>query len=141
MGTRDAFWFRNDEGHPHTGGGLFLPSRDVARFGLLYLRHGRWVDEQLVPRDWVEESFKEHVDLRYMGRPYITGYGYLWWIMRPDPDGEENLPIYAARGFMGQYIFIIPEHQMVVVSTGRNMDSRSGDAVRFLYSHILKAAH
>jgi CubicO group peptidase (beta-lactamase class C family) len=113
----------------------------VAKFGLLYLRQGRWGDEQLVPREWVEESFQEHVDLLYMSRPFITGYGYLWWIMRPDPEGEEGTPIYAARGFMGQYIFIIPEHQMVVVSTGRNMDSKSGDAVRFLYSHILKAVH
>ncbi len=141
LGITEAQWFRNDEMHPHTGGGLFLRARDVAKFGLLYLRQGRWQDEQVVPRGWVEESFREQVDLRYMGRPFITGYGYLWWIMRPDPDGEENAPIYSARGFMGQYIFIIPEHRMVVVSTGRNMDSKSGDAVRFLYSHILKAAH
>jgi CubicO group peptidase (beta-lactamase class C family) len=127
--------------HPHTGGGLFLRSRDVAKFGLLYLRQGRWANEQLVSKVWVEESFEEHVDLRYLGRPYITGYGYLWRIMRPDPDGEQGIPIYMARGAMGQYIFIIPEHQMVVVSTGRNRDSKSGDAVRFLYSHILEAVH
>jgi CubicO group peptidase (beta-lactamase class C family) len=141
LGITEVEWYRNDDMHPHTGGGLSLRSRDMAKFGLLYLRQGRWENEQLVPRDWVEESLKEQVDLRYLGRPYITGYGYLWWIMRPDPDGEEGLPIYAARGFMGQYIFIIPEHRMVVVSTGRNMDSKAGDAVRFLYSHILRATH
>lgn len=141
MGITNTFWYRNDEMHPHTGGGLFLRSRDVARFGLLYLRQGRWENDQLVPKDWVGESFEEQVDLRYLGRPYITGYGYLWWIMRPDPDGDGSIPVYAARGFMGQYIFIIPEHQMVVVATGRNMDSKAGDAVRFLYSHILKAVH
>lgn len=141
MGITDVLWFRNDEMHPHTGGGLFARARDMAKFGLLYLGKGRWEDEQMVPEEWVEESFQEHVDLRYLGRPFITGYGYLWWIMRPDPDGEGRIPIYAARGFMGQYIFIVPEHRMVVVSTGRNMDERSGDAVRFLYSHILKAAH
>jgi CubicO group peptidase (beta-lactamase class C family) len=141
MGITEVLWFRNDELHPHTGGGLFARARDMAKFGLLFLRKGRWGDEQLVQEEWVAESFREHVDLRYLGRPLITGYGYLWWIMRPDPDGEGSLPIYAARGFMGQYIFIVPEHQMVVVSTGRNMDEKSGDAVRFLYSHILKAAH
>ena len=141
LGITGRYWAKNQEMHPHTGGGLFLRPRDVARFGLLYLRLGRWQDEQLVPEDWVEESFSEQVDLLYMGRPFITGYGYLWWIMRPDPNGEEGTPIYAARGFMGQYIFIIPEHRMVVVSTGRNMDSKAGDAVRFLYSNILKAAH
>ena len=137
----DTDWFRNDEMHPHTGGGLALRSRDMAKFGLLYLRQGRWEDDQVVPRNWVEESFEEHVDLRYLGRPDITGYGYLWWIMRPDPDGDGGTPIYAARGFMGQYIFVIPEHRMVVVSTGRNMDSKAGDAPRFLYSHILKSVH
>lgn len=141
LGITNSSWFRNDEEHPHTGGGLFLRSRDVARFGLLYLRQGRWQGEQVVPQDWVRESFAEHVDLRYMGRPFVTGYGYLWWIMRPDPDGDGGIPIYSARGFMGQYIFVIPEHRMVVVSTGRNMDAKAGDAVRLLYSHILKAAH
>jgi CubicO group peptidase (beta-lactamase class C family) len=141
LGITNTHWFRNDEMHPHTGGGLSLRSRDVAKFGLLYLRQGRWEGEQLVQKAWVEESFEEQVDLRHMGRPDITGYGYLWWIMRPDPDGEGRTPIYAAMGFMGQYIFVIPEHRMVVVSTGRNMDSQSRDAIRFLYSHILKAVH
>jgi CubicO group peptidase (beta-lactamase class C family) len=141
LGITGRYWARNEEMHPHTGGGLFLRSRDVARFGLLYLRQGRWADEQLVPREWVEESFREHVDIRHLDRQHTTGYGYLWWIMSPDPDGDQSTPIYAARGFMGQYIFIIPEHRMVVVSTGRNMDSKSGDAVRFLYTHILRAAH
>jgi CubicO group peptidase (beta-lactamase class C family) len=141
LGITETEWYRNDEMHPHTGGGLSLRSRDMAKFGLLYLRQGRWGDQQLVPEDWVEESFEEHVDLRHLGRPDITGYGYLWWIMRPDPDGAGSTPIYAARGFMGQYVFIVPEHRMVVVSTGRNMDSKAGDAPRFLYSHILKAVH
>jgi CubicO group peptidase (beta-lactamase class C family) len=127
--------------YPHTGGGLFLRSRDVARFGLLYLREGRWEDEQLVPKDWVRESFTEHVDLRYQGDPYVTGYGYLWRILEPDPDGDGETPIYMARGAMGQFIFIVPEHRMVVVSTGRTTDSKDGNALGFLYSHILKAAH
>jgi CubicO group peptidase (beta-lactamase class C family) len=141
LGINGIYWARNEDMHPHTGGGLFLRSRDVANFGLLCLCQGRWQDEQLVPKDWVEESFEEHVDLRYRGDLYTTGYGYLWWILRPDPDGDNSTPVYMARGAMGQYIFILPEHRMVVVSTGRIKDSKSGDTVRFLYSHILKAAH
>ena len=131
------FWFKNQEGHPHTGGGLHLRPRDTAKFGLLYLQGGRWQGEQVVPEDWVRESFRKHVDLGTKPTGTI-GYGYWWWILAPDPEGEGKENIYAAMGFRAQYIFVIPEHDMVVVVNG---DTRSGTDQRkpiaFLYSHIL----
>ena len=139
LGIEKKFWVRNQEGHPHTGGGLALMSRDVARFGLLYLNKGKWEGEQVVPEDWIRESFKMHVDFGNQGQDVI-GYGYLWWIQRPDPQGDGQQNIYAARGAKGQYIFIVSEHDMVVVV---NADTRSREQqrniVEFLYSHILPA--
>jgi CubicO group peptidase (beta-lactamase class C family) len=136
LGVRRSRWFRNQEGHPHTGGGLDLLPRDMAKFGLLYLRHGRWKDRQIVPEDWVIESTRQRVSLTGRGR--VVGYGYLWWILAPDPDGLGKESIYAAMGFRAQYIFVIPEHDMVVVVTGgttSGVDQRK--PIEFLYSHIL----
>ena len=133
------FWFKNQEGHPHTGGGLHLRPRDTAKFGLLYLQGGRWQGEQVVPEDWVRESFRQRVDLGKK-RTGTIGYGYLWWILAPDPEGKGEQNIFAAMGFRAQYIFVIPEHEMVVVVNG---DTRSGSdqnkPIEFLYSHILPA--
>jgi CubicO group peptidase (beta-lactamase class C family) len=133
------YWFRNQEAHPHTGGGLNLKSRDTAKFGLLYLQKGRWGKEQIVPEDWITESFIKRVDFGSTGGRTI-GYGYLWWILSPDPDGNGKDYIYAAMGFKAQYIFIIPEHDMVVVVNG---DTRSRvdqrNPIEFLYTHILKS--
>ncbi len=139
LGIEKTFWYKNEEGHPHTGGGLCLTARDAAKFGLLYLQNGRWGDEQIVPTEWVRESFRKHVDLTVEGQP-PSGYGYLWWILAPDPQGNGRQDIYAARGRGGQFIFIIPEHDMVVVVFG---DTQTGTdqnrPIEFLYSHILPA--
>jgi CubicO group peptidase (beta-lactamase class C family) len=133
LGISKRRWFRNDEAHPHTGGGLDLRSRDMARFGLLYLRGGRWKDKQVVPGSWVRRSLEQHVTF---DEPHggSIGYGYWWWMM-PDK-------VYAACGFMGQYIFLVPEHDMVVVVTagGKGWDQERAPR-EFLYSHILPAAH
>jgi CubicO group peptidase (beta-lactamase class C family) len=139
LGITRHLWIKNREGHPHTGGGLSLRARDTAKFGLLYLQNGRWRDQQLVPAEWVRESFQKHVDLGDNPRDTI-GYGYLWWILAPDPDGDGTSNIYAAMGFKAQYIFVIPEHDMVVVVNGdtqNRTDQRR--PIGFLYSHILPA--
>jgi CubicO group peptidase (beta-lactamase class C family) len=130
-------WIKNREGHPHTGGGLYLLPQDMAKFGLLYLNDGAWRGTQIVPAYWVRESIRKHVDFRRK-TPGVIGYGYLWWIMSPDPDGNGKEYIYAAMGFRAQYIFVIPEHEMVVVVTGgtqNGVDQRK--PVKFIYSHIL----
>ncbi len=137
LGIERTSWFRNLDDHPHTGGGLDLLPRDMARFGLLYLRGGRWRGQQVVPRAWVEESTRPQVDFD-PPRSQNTGYGYLWWMLAPDPGGAGNERIYAAMGFRAQYIFIVPEHDMVVVVTGGTTNGQDQRRpIEFLYSYIL----
>jgi CubicO group peptidase (beta-lactamase class C family) len=139
LGIEEKFWVKNLEGHPHTGGGLNLTARDAAKFGLLYLRNGRWGNEKIVPEDWVRESLRTHVDLTTPGQP-PSGYGYLWWILAPDPRGNGKEEIYAARGAGGQYIFIVPEHDIVVVVFGDTKTAADQNKpIPFLYDHILTA--
>ncbi len=140
LGIARSDWFRNREGHPHTGGGLDLLPRDMAKLGLLYLRQGRWGEKQVVPADWVRASVRRHVELDPGTTGHTVAYGYLWWILEPDPDGEGRQDIYAAMGFRAQYIFVVPEHRMVVAVTGgthNRTDQRR--PIEFLYSHILPA--
>ena len=137
LGIERSRWYRNREGHPHTGGGLDLRPRDMAKFGLLYLRGGAWEGRQVIPKEWVDASFETHVELP--GKRTI-GYGYWWWITHPDPDGGGEIPIYSARGFRAQYIFVVPEHDMVVVVTGGT--TRWEDEIKpidFLYTDVLPA--
>ena len=135
-------WFKNREGHPHTGGGLHMRPLDMAKFGLLYLRNGKWENGQIVPAWWVEASFKKYVTFSRKSRRRHTHYGYLWWIQDPDPAGSGKQAIYSARGHGGQFIFIIPEHDMVIVTTSESNHNAGLQApIDFLYSDILPALH
>jgi CubicO group peptidase (beta-lactamase class C family) len=138
LGIDRLSWYRNAERHPHTGGGLALRSRDMARFGLLYLRDGRWGDRQVVPKEWVRTSLSRQVEFDPQSGRRSVGYGYWWWVFPPDPGGAGQRDIYAAAGWKGQYIFIVPEHEMVVVVTAGCRDWTEEQAiVDFLYESIL----
>ena len=136
LGIKRTWWFKNAEGHPHTGGGLMLTSRDMAKFGLLYLRNGAWDGEQIVPAEWVRKSTEHHSDPPPAYGPF-SGYGYLWWLLEPaqeqgveDGSPAAGVRAYAACGYMAQYIIVVPEHDMVVVVTAHEEQRRPGEAVR-----------
>lgn len=93
-----------------------ITARDLARFGLLYLHHGRWEGKQIVPEAWVEKSSHASEMISSNG-VNLGGYEYLWWI---DYGGvhfpEVSLPgIYSARGAGAHYLFVIPTLDLVIV--------------------------
>jgi len=141
LGIKQKLWIKNFEGHPHTGGGLYLRPRDMAKFGLLYLRKGKWNGKQIIPEWWVDESFKKRVDFEGGGQGNVTGYGYLWWIQEPDVNNKEEHIVYTARGAFGQFIFIIPDHDMVIVVTADTKGEVYEHPAKFIYSHIFPACH
>ena len=85
----------------------------MAKFGYLYLNKGKWEGEQIVPREWFEESTRAQMSAS--SHISFCDYGYQWWIY---PD----LGAFAALGWSGQQIFVIPDHQLVVVLTGYNLE-------------------
>ncbi len=92
-----------------------LSARDLARFGLLYLRQGNWQGTQIIPQPWIEESLKPDSDASSWGR---GGYGMLWWVtmnQRLFPNVEISGNAFAATGWGGDYLVIIPDLDMVVV--------------------------
>ncbi|MCB0669247.1 MAG: serine hydrolase [Saprospiraceae bacterium] len=83
-----------------------LSTRDLARFGLLYLRQGRWKDQQIVPSGWVSQSTTDHAV------PWEnTGYGYLWWRTQL----KDGTDLYYASGSGTQGVFVLPSRDLVVV--------------------------
>ncbi len=90
-----------------------LSARDLARFGLLMLRRGRWGDRAILPESWIDESTGTYSD----GRGG-EGYGYMWWTMQKGaalwgagvPPGT-----YSAHGYRGHLLYVIPAWDVVVV--------------------------
>lgn len=117
----DAYhWKKTPKGLPDTEGGLYLKPRDLARIGLLCLKDGVWEGRRLLPRGWVERSVTPWVeDISPDNGRDDPGYGYKWWIL--DDGGGERPKLYAAMGFGGQYLLVVPELDLIGVFTGWNI--------------------
>lgn len=114
-----------------------MSALDLARFGLLMTREGKWKDRQVIPADWLKESTATYSDA-----PPRGGYGYMWWTTKDGrlfpgvklPEGS-----YAATGLGGHFMIIIPEYKMILVhrvdthtliSTGKSVGER--DAAKLI---------
>lgn len=104
-------------GNPYFGGGMYLTPKDMMKFGQLYLNQGKWKNEQVLSEDWVANSFKNYRNLENTNDK--NGYGFLWWHHSYQVNGKSIKSI-EARGSGGQYIFVIPELETVVVITSGN---------------------
>tara|TARA_Y100001933_G_C18985725_1_gene558415 strand:+ start:762 stop:1892 length:1131 start_codon:yes stop_codon:yes gene_type:complete len=118
----DGVKVQSVSGGGHFGGGLFINSKDHARFGLLFLRDGIWKDKRLISNKWIE----------LMTEPSENNeaYGYMWWLNKGYRKWEglsEN--IFYGAGFGGNYVVVVPDHQLVIVA--RWIDSsKIGDLVK-----------
>ena len=95
--------------------GLRLRSRDLLKFGLLYLNEGLWEGRQIVPADWVKNSIEPHIKIE----KDISAYGYQFWLFN---DSIRNKPVHivACVGNGDQRIFIDKSQRLVIVATAGN---------------------
>ncbi|MFP4847020.1 serine hydrolase domain-containing protein [Winogradskyella sp. PE311] len=122
---------------PYFGGGMLLTPRDLLKFGQLYLNNGRWNGKQIISENWVKESVTKHVQLQDVQDK--NEYGYFWWHDTYAVNGK-SIKCIEARGAGGQFIFIIPELESVVVITTGNFRNRRGNQPRdILKKYILPA--
>lgn len=122
LGIPDYHWKKTPRGYPDTEGGLFLEADQLAKIGYLYLQGGMWDGERIVSQDWVKASTARQAEV---GNPQAWGYGYQWW--RTDTDGTE---IWAGLGFGGQFLVVIPKHEIVGVINSWNVFERRFPSVR-----------
>jgi len=125
LGIKKWNWPPTTNGAINTAWGLSLRPLDMARFGILFLNDGRWLEDQVVSREWAQVSTSKHVNTVKKRHNHIEkrAYGYQWWRFLDDDSIVSNLAIndiYYALGYGGQLIIVIPHLKMVVVSTGSN---------------------
>lgn len=86
--------------------GLNARARDFAKFGRLYLQKGNWFGQQILPEEWVLKTISP--DIKQRSSEY---YQYQW---RTDNDGN-----FWAQGLLGQFIFVNPKHNVIIIRTGK----------------------
>jgi CubicO group peptidase (beta-lactamase class C family) len=127
LGIVDYTWDTSPQGVVCGGWGLSLRPRDMARFGLMYLHGGRWEGRQVVPASWVEAASHRQMNNGTAGF-WGSGYGYQFWI--------NDFGGFRADGAFAQYIFVLPEHDLVVVFTN-NLTSDTELPARMVRQYIL----
>ncbi len=125
LGITTFMWSYSQAGEALSG--HMLP-RDMAKFGQLYLNNGEWYGQQILSKQWVEKTLDERVLVSERDR---IGYGYWWW-QTLNNNGE--IRYYSAQGAKGQYIFIVPNNELVVVFTG---NGDTGNARHLFETYIL----
>jgi CubicO group peptidase (beta-lactamase class C family) len=103
-------WADDGQGNSVGAGRLKLTARDMAKIGYLYLQDGRWEGRQIVPRGYVRASTREQLQTGYSPGGVPAGYGYLWWTRK-----VEGYRAFYAAGYGGQFIYVIPELNLVAV--------------------------
>jgi CubicO group peptidase (beta-lactamase class C family) len=92
---------------------IYTNARDLARFGLLYQQNGIWNGQRLISEDWIEFVRTPAPATQNRG----NFYGGQWWLV---PDDRDDVPgdAYATAGNRGQYVIVVPSHQIVIVRRG-----------------------
>ena len=142
IGITGDKWYRGfPDALPHTGGGLFLSTRDLARVGYLVLRRGRWNATQVVPESWIAESTRPTVTPTYRLGGRTASYGYLWWLYTLTggrPNASTTDIVIAASGAQGQWLFIVPRYDLVV-AINAGITSGPDPGLDMLFGSILPA--
>lgn len=129
IGVEDYFWYVDNQGITSGGSSLMLTPEDLAKFGYLYLNNGVWDGKTILSEEWIQEStLKRHETPRGLAGRY--GYAYQWWM--------NDFGGYSGRGYKGQYLFVIPEENMVVVFNSFLRNSFFAPE-QFVRDYILKA--
>ncbi|MBI4886774.1 MAG: serine hydrolase [Acidobacteria bacterium] len=123
LGFTLAPWPRDPQGIYFGGNDMLMTPRQMLAFGELYLNTGRMAGRQIVPASWVERSCDGRARTRRPGSPGFDArgvfdplrdrtYGYLWWVY--DIRGYKTC---FAWGYGGQYVFVVPRLDLVIVTT------------------------
>jgi len=121
----DGQMIESVSGGGHFGGGIFINALDQARFGLLFLRKGKWKNKQLISEQWVNS----------VNQPSAANksYGLMWWTNEENRLGNVSKKIYTADGFGGNFIVVDNEHDLVIVARWLE-PSKIGELVRLVIS-------
>ncbi len=112
---------------------VYTNARDLARFGMLYLQGGTWDGERIISREWIDFVRTPAPSTADRG----NFYGGQWWLV---PDDRDDVPAgaYSTAGNRGQYVIVVPSHDVVIVRRGLDW-GRQGFDNWDLTREVLKA--
>jgi len=106
LGISVAFWYQDPQGYYTGGHGMYFLPRNLIKFGYLYLHNGVFDGKQIVTVNWIEKSVQNYASNG------ASGYGYGWWT-----DIINEYSVYRAIGRGGQNILVVPDLDLLVVTT------------------------
>jgi CubicO group peptidase (beta-lactamase class C family) len=104
-----TWWQEEPDRSNHAAYKFRMSARDMARFGLLYLRKGKWNGVEVIPEQWVEQSTSSQVRLD----GFYNGYGYMWWVSNSGPFRQNRM--YSALGIGQNSIDVLTGDNLVYV--------------------------
>ena len=117
-------WQTDPQGIYFGGNDMYLTSRDMLKIGALYLNRGRVGDRQVIDSAWIDSSWVMRTSSPWNG----NRYGYGWWTRY-----AHGHDVRFAWGYGGQFIFVVPTLELVVVMTSDAESRREGDHNRALH--------
>jgi len=116
LGIDEVWWWVVRDDFVYASGDIALKPRDLARVGVMYLNGGTWNGRRVLPAEWIAASASAYT--RLSGPDYAgtgtAGYSHGWWTL----GSEYGRGAYAAWGWGGQKLIVLPDLDMVVVFTG-----------------------
>ena len=126
LGIELRSWTRGPEGIYFGGNEMRMTPRQLLRFGELFMSGGEIDGRRLISKEWIETSWIPRTRSRF--NPNLYGYG--WWIKE-----ARGHPVYFAWGYGGQYLFLVPDLELMAVMTSvADGASRDGGHLRALHS-------
>ena len=106
----DGLKMQSVTGGGHSGGGMFINTLDMAKFGLLFENNGKWNNTQLLSAETIKEAVEPSIP--------NSNYGYMWWLNKPGDRNWKSLSeeIFYAAGFGGNFILIDQARNLVIVT-------------------------
>jgi len=135
LGIEAARWHQSSDGTGMGGGGTEYRSRDLAKFGQLIVDGGRWHGRQIVSANWVRTMSQVHAQT-----PFDADYGYQMWRF-PFKAGDRQVHAWTMSGNGGNYVFVVPEAQLVVVITRTRYNQRGmhAESQKLFADYVLSA--
>jgi len=133
LGITNVKWeVRNDGIHDGSGLGLWMQADDLLKIGQLVMNKGQWNGQQIVSEQWIEKSLNPDLKLKAAFGLPRSKHGFCWYSTE-----RNGLQMQYGMGYGGQFIFLLPSEDLVIVTT-HNHDTADGidQQVQFLTNYL-----
>jgi len=137
------WWFKDNRGLPHTGGGLSMAAKDMLKIGRLILQCGKWNDIQILSCGYINRLFVNHQEKPIPKvSEFRRGYSLLWHVFPLNHKNKSNHfqnNFIAAWGAEGQWIIVVPQHNLVTVFIASTDNyQQEVKPIEIVYQYLLK---